>query len=56
MKMQDKFLTYFENEDTKEITTSKELKNDWVKNGHNVNFYRWSNFFEEFICFITQEA
>lgn len=54
--MQDKSLTYFENEDTKEITTSKELKNNWVKNGHNVNFYRWSNFFEEFICFITQEA
>jgi hypothetical protein len=56
MKMNDKSKTYFVNVDTKETTTDKETKNNWIKNGHDVEFYRWSNCFEEFMCSITQEG
>ena len=56
MKMNDKSKIYFVNVDTKEISTDKRIKNKWVKNGHDVEFHRWSNYFEKFYCCIIEEG
>lgn len=54
--MTNKNCWYYKNLSTGEISTDKEVKNEWCNNGFDVAFYRWSDIFEDFIDFMIQEG
>ena len=54
--MNDKNVTYYRNTNSGEITANKETKNTWINEGNNVEYIRYSEFFDEFIVWLIQEA
>lgn len=56
MKMTNKNRMYYVNSNTNKITTNKDIKNKWVKNGNDVYFYQWSEYFQRFYHCATEEG
>ena len=47
---------YYKNTRTGETTESKETKNNWVLSGADVEHIRFSEIFDDFICFMVEEG
>ena len=47
---------YYKNVISGEITTNKEVKNNWVKSGSDVEYIRFSDVYNDFIVFMVEEA
>ena len=46
---------YYENTRTGEITDIRAAANWWAKGGDPVNFWRWSEFSQEWVVLMTRE-
>lgn len=47
---------YYRNIITGKITENKEIKNNWVKSGADVEYIRFSNAYNDFIVFMIEEG
>lgn len=47
---------YYRNTITGEITENKATKNNWVKSGADVEFYRFSEVFNDFVVLMIEEG
>ena len=54
--MNKKNTWYYKNTATKEITTDREIKNNWVNSGIDVEFIRFSIVGNGFRTFIVEEG
>lgn len=54
--MVEKNIWYYKNMASGEITENKEIKNNWVKSGVDVEYIRFSDVYNDFIVFIIEEG
>ena len=54
--MKDKKIWYYKNTCSGKITENKEIKNNWVKSGVDVEYIRFSDVYNDFIVFMIEEG
>ena len=47
---------YYKNSISGEVTADKNTKNNWVNAGFDVEYYRFSEVFNDFIIFLIEEG
>lgn len=54
--MTAKNIWYYKNSISGEVTADKNIKNNWVNAGFDVEYYRFSEVFNDFIIFLIEEG